>query len=117
MRYLKTFEQYDETFDDNHKETLNETGFWGKQAAGCLIYCKEKKAFLLPLRSGYVLEPYTWGVCGGAMDVNKHGIETPEEAAKREFYEETGLSQLLITKLIPLSIFEKKNENGEVIFK
>ena len=49
MKYLKLFE---------------EAEYWGKKGAGILPICKETKRLLVPFRSGYVLEPHTWGVWG-----------------------------------------------------
>lgn len=69
-----------------HSEALKETGFWGRRGAGCILYSRNTGRFLLPLRSGNVLEPYTWGVWGGAVDP---GTEV-EESVRREVVEETG---------------------------
>lgn len=87
--------------DDEHRQALNDTGFWGKQGAGCIILAKNTKRILLPLRSNAVEQPNTWGTWGGAIDSN----EDPQEAAKREVKEEAGYDGNV--KMIPLSIFQK----------
>jgi guanylate kinase/8-oxo-dGTP pyrophosphatase MutT (NUDIX family) len=72
--------------DAIHQETLEKTGFWGAQGAGCIVMAKSTGRFLLPLRSQQVEQPGTWGVWGGAIDSD----EIPMEAAKRELTEEAG---------------------------
>ena len=71
--------------DDKHQEALDETGFWGKAAAGGLFLARDTGRFLVSHRSKHVQEPNTWGTFGGAMDQG----ETPKAAAKREMVEET----------------------------
>ena len=57
-----------------------------KQGAGCLIFCRSTDRFLLILRSELVPVANTWSLPGGSVD---HG-ETPEQAARREVWEEIG---------------------------
>jgi 8-oxo-dGTP pyrophosphatase MutT (NUDIX family) len=87
--------------DDDHQEALSQTGFWGSQAAGCLIYCSKTKRFLINHRSQHVQEPGTWGTVGGAIDSS----ENPKEAARREMAEETGYSGNITLR--PLYVFKK----------
>lgn len=74
--------------DALHQKTLDATGFWGSKGAGCLIFCESSKKFLMGKRSAYVEQPHTWGVWGGAIDPDM----SPQEAAKKEVFEETGYS-------------------------
>ena len=85
------------TDDDQHKEALKQTGFWGRHGAGCIPVAQDTGRYLIPLRSGEVEQPFTWGTIGGAVDAN----EDPLNAAIREFKEETGYSgNILRTKHI-----------------
>lgn len=70
--------------DSQHEKALEETGFWGRRAAGCIFYCENTKRFLFSHRSRYVQEPNTWGTWGGACDAD----ETPKEGVVREIREE-----------------------------
>lgn len=96
MKYLKLFE---------------EANYWGKKGAGILPICKETKRLLIPLRSDYVLEPNTWGVWGGKIDLGDedeyertNNIDASvEAAAKREFVEETEYDGVI--KLIPAYVY------------
>jgi 8-oxo-dGTP pyrophosphatase MutT (NUDIX family) len=104
MKHLKLFQSFERLLkesDEEHRKNLSNTGFWGKQGAGCIILCRSTKRFLLPLRSLYVLEPNTWGVWGGAIDTD----EEPQIAVKRELTEEAGYSGMV--EMVPLSIFQK----------
>lgn len=82
--------------DAEHREQLNKTGFWGKQGAGCLVFAKDTKRFLIGHRSRFVEQPNSWGTFGGAIDTN----ETPQKAIKRELKEETTYSGLVVFKKI-----------------
>ena len=59
-----------------------------KSGAGCLLFIPENKKFLLLQRSDFVPMPLTWCLPGGGVEQN----ESPEAAAKREMFEETGFS-------------------------
>lgn len=87
--------------NEDHAQALRDTGFWGKQGAGCIILAKDTKRILLPLRSSHVEQPLTWGTWGGAIDSD----ENPEQAAKREVQEEAGYTGFVETT--PLSVFQK----------
>jgi len=71
--------------DDQHQKELDKTGFWGSAGAGVIVLANDTHKILLPKRSEWVQEPATWGVWGGAID----STENPQEAAVREFTEET----------------------------
>jgi 8-oxo-dGTP pyrophosphatase MutT (NUDIX family) len=72
--------------DEEHEKALDDTGFWGRAGAGCIILAKDTGRLLLPLRSGEVEQPHTWGTWGAAIDEG----ESPSNAARREVSEETG---------------------------
>ena len=67
-----------------HRDALAETGFWGRSAAGCIVFALNTGRILLAQRSEAVLEPGTWGTWGGACDEG----ESPEETVLRELAEE-----------------------------
>jgi len=94
--------------------------YWGKAGAGIIPLAKSTKRFLIPLRSGHVLEPHTYGTIGGKLDSlydedmdyddwDEPQLEDPETAALREFEEETGQSSRKIKTLIPLLVFEDES--------
>ncbi len=88
--------------DAEHYDALAKTGFFGSQGAGAILIAKTTGRIMLCLRSAQVLEPFTWGNCGGA-----HGKdERPIEAAKREVYEETGYTGSI--SMVPLMVFSKE---------
>lgn len=77
------------TFEEQealHSQARDETGFWGRQGSGCIVYSRDTGRYLIQLRSDAVLEGGTWGVWGGAVD---HGL-TAEENALAELTQETG---------------------------
>ena len=85
--------------DAEHAEALKQTGFWGRQAAGCVFVAKDTGRFCIAHRSAAVQEPGTWGTIGGAIDES----EDPAEAVRREVAEETGYTGDM--QLIPLMVF------------
>ena len=87
--------------DAPHYEALENTGFFGAQAAGCIALAKTTGRILILLRSEKVEQPLTWGNCGGAY----HSDEQPIVAAKRELIEETGY--VGNASMIPLLLFKK----------
>jgi 8-oxo-dGTP pyrophosphatase MutT (NUDIX family) len=74
--------------NDEHWDTLDRTGFWGKRGAGVIFKAQDTGRLLIARRSDEVQEPGTWGTWGGALDEG----EQPEAAAYREATEETGYS-------------------------
>ena len=74
--------------DDEHYDAMEKTGFWGKRAAGAILFAEDTKRFLIAHRSRAVLEPGTYGSVGGAIDAK----EVPLEAVKREIAEELGFN-------------------------
>jgi 8-oxo-dGTP pyrophosphatase MutT (NUDIX family) len=85
--------------DAEHAEALKQTGFWGRQAAGCVFVAEDTGRFCIAHRSAAVQEPGTWGTIGGAIDES----EDPAEAVRREVAEETGYTGDM--QLIPLMVF------------
>lgn len=57
-----------------------------RRAAGCLIYAKETREWLLIQRSAYVDSPMTWAIPGGSALPQEDYLD----AAIRETIEETG---------------------------
>lgn len=98
----------DEKYDEENKITLTNTGYWGAVGAGCLIFSKTTKRFMIGYRSTGVLEPNTWGTFGGAVDGTASLIDT----VKNELLEEIGYIDDKIIDIIPIYIF-----NGRHNFK
>jgi 8-oxo-dGTP pyrophosphatase MutT (NUDIX family) len=97
----KDDEYYAQNYDEpEHQKALDQTGFWGKQAAGAIIMAKSTGRILLSFRSGQVEEPHTWGVWGGAIDDG----ETPLAGAYREASEELG--SIRVEHAVPLYVFK-----------
>lgn len=72
--------------DDSHQAALDETGCWGREGAGVILFSPQYKKFGLALRSETVNEPGTLGSIGGAIDKG-HSIE---ETIAKELSEEIG---------------------------
>lgn len=87
--------------EQDHNETLKETGFWGKEGAGVLLFSPEKKKFGLGLRSSEVEQPGALGSFGGAVD-NGDSIE---ETIGNEMMEELG--HFYPPVLRPLMVFKQ----------
>ena len=65
---------------------------WGRHGAAGLLVVTPAGEVLLQHRAPWSHGGDTWGVPGGA----RHGDETPEQAARRETAEETGLDTDLL---------------------
>jgi 8-oxo-dGTP pyrophosphatase MutT (NUDIX family) len=83
----------------DHRAALEKTGFWGKQAAGCIFLAMDTGRIGIAHRSAQVQSPNTWGTIGGAIDSG----ENPKVACAREVKEESGYTGDL--RLIPLFVF------------
>ncbi|MFA5404612.1 MAG: NUDIX domain-containing protein [Ignavibacteria bacterium] len=81
--------------------------YWGRKAAGCLFYAKSTGNVLFGLRSGNVLEPYTWGGFGGKLDEG----ETPIDGLERELSEEVGYGGM--DDYIGVSVYEDPDNDFE----
>ena len=86
--------------ETDHRRALNQTGFWGRQGAGCVFLAQDTGRLCLAHRSSAVEQPGTWGTWGGAIDTG----EDPQEAVQREVREEAGYRGPM--QLIPLMRFE-----------
>lgn len=82
-----------------HDAYRKETGFWGREGAGCLFLARDTARLLIAHRSVEVEQPLTWGTWGGAMDPG----ETPQQTVRREGREEANYKGAM--KLIPLAVF------------
>jgi len=84
----------------SHSEAADETGYWGNEGSGCIVVARSTGRVLIGLRSGDVMEPYTWGTFSGALDA---GL-TPEQGARKELRQETGYAGP--AEMVPLYLFE-----------
>ncbi|AKS14176.1 7,8-dihydro-8-oxoguanine-triphosphatase [Corynebacterium pseudotuberculosis] len=77
------------TSGDGWVEGPNGTQLWGKYgAAGLLLTAARTQSVLMQHRASWTNYGGTWALPGGAREL----VETAEEAAAREAYEETGIS-------------------------
>lgn len=76
---------------------------WGRRAAGVLPVARDSGRLLLLLRSEWVNEPLTWGLPGGALELN----EPPLAGAMRELAEETRYSGPM--HLFHLGVYREPN--------
>jgi hypothetical protein len=61
--------------DSEHRDALKQTGFWGRQGAGCIFLALDTERLCIAHRSRKVEQPGTWGTWGGAID----SFESPEK--------------------------------------
>lgn len=85
--------------DAEHRSALQQTGFWGRQGAGCVFMALDTGRVCLAHRSAAVEQPGTWGTWGGAIDSG----EDPAEAVRREVAEEAGYQGP--SRLVSLLVF------------
>lgn len=90
--------------DAEHAQALRDTGFWGRQGAGCLFLALDTGRICIAHRSRHVEQPNTWGTWGGAID----GNENPADAALREVREEAGYDGK-VYRIEPLYVFSHKS--------
>lgn len=102
MKNSKRILEWDKFFETEDYSNDKNESFWGNIGAGILPISKKTGRILLAYRSGEVNEPYTWGTFGGRIDDPDN--ETPEEAARRELYEESGHEKII--KMIPAYIYK-----------
>jgi 8-oxo-dGTP pyrophosphatase MutT (NUDIX family) len=100
---MKLQDLFENDKDGEHFAALRKTGFFGAAGAGCVIFAKDTRRFLIAHRSRAVEQPNTFGTWGGAIDSG----ENPVEAVKREVREETGYNSDF--KIDPLFVFKKEN--------
>lgn len=101
---LNTIKLYPILFTEG-KQYRNPEGFWGDAGAGILMFARSTSKFLVLKRSPGVKESGTWGLAGGALNVDEDGqlTESPEDGARREAREELGISNDM--NLIPAHVF------------
>jgi 8-oxo-dGTP pyrophosphatase MutT (NUDIX family) len=81
-----------------------EAHFWGSRGAGVLALASDTGKWLVALRSRNVSSPHTWGVIGGKIDDED---SNPQDAAMREFMEETGYHGAMMMQ--PAYIYQANN--------
>jgi 8-oxo-dGTP pyrophosphatase MutT (NUDIX family) len=104
MILLHTTKLYPILFTEG-RQYRNPEGFWGDAGAGILMFARSTSKFLVLKRSPGVKESGTWGLAGGALNVDEDGqlTESPEDGARREAREELGISNDM--NLVPAHVF------------
>ncbi len=94
----------DEPEDETeHFKALADTGFYGREAAGCIFLAKSHGLIGIAHRAMYGVEqPNTWGSVGGAINPG----DDPKTAAIREAAEEVGYRPRRGDDLLPLDLFQ-----------
>ncbi len=87
--------------ETEHNKALQQTGFYGRAAAGCLFLAKNTGRICIVRRSPQVQHRGTWGTIGGAINPG----EDPKTAAIREAEEEVGYTYRRGDNLILLDVF------------
>jgi 8-oxo-dGTP pyrophosphatase MutT (NUDIX family) len=88
--------------DIDHQAALDQTGFWGRAAAGSILMAKNTCRIGIAHRSAHVEQPNTWGTIGGAIDPG----EDPKQAAVEEAEEEVGYLHRDGDYLIEIDLFQ-----------
>lgn len=84
--------------------------YWGRQAAGALIFAVDTGRVLLLLRSEEVMEPGLWGIPGGRVEAG----EDPRETALVETSEECGDTPGLVVDFAPID--EWRASDGDFVY-
>lgn len=74
-------------------------------AAGILPICTSTKRVLLSKRHPHVMYPNSWASWGGKFE-KELGDVTPQDCAKREFWEETRIAEKYLFLKRPVHIYE-----------
>lgn len=74
-------------------------------AAGILPICRKTKRVLLSKRHPHVMYPNSWASWGGKFE-KELGDITPQDCAKREFWEETRIESSYSFLKVPIHIYE-----------
>lgn len=74
-------------------------------AAGVLPICRRTKRVLLSKRHPHVMYPNSWASWGGKFE-KELGDVTPQDCAKREFWEETRIEERYLFLKQPIHIYE-----------
>src|SRR4051812_16287848 len=98
---MQTVTEPDEPEDEtDHFAALAQTGFYGREGAGCIFLAKDTGRIGIAHRSRSVEQPNTWGTIGGALNPG----DDPSRATIREAREEVGYAQRPGDDLIPLDL-------------
>lgn len=81
--------------------------YYGRRAAGALIFAADTGRVLLLLRSINVMEPGLWGIPGGRVETG----ESPRETAIAETGEECGAAPGLVVESRPFDVWRAPEGN------
>ena len=62
--------------ETEHRRALNQTGFWGRQGAGCVFLAQDTGRLCLAHRSSAVEQPGTWGTWGGKSEEHTSELQS-----------------------------------------